>query len=162
MNVSEEVRLIANRYLHRVKKSGNDQIMALCPFHDNRNTPSFTMNLSKGLYYCFSCHESGNLQMFLKSVGVTWNVIERQYKDVIEATKKTIGRKKSNDPFVELRGKKTSHFRSLYLESSIESSQTDGYSSRGWSWRSPRGSMLALTSTTAESRFPFEISMGLS
>jgi hypothetical protein len=134
MDVASEVRQIADRYLQKVKKSGPDNIMALCPFHDNQNTPAFTMSLSTGLYYCFSCGESGNLQMFLKNIGVTWNIIQRQYKDVIDATRSV--RKKRDDPFVVLRGRRTSLSRRESSASSIISSQTSGRSMRVWisSW----------------------------
>lgn len=125
MDVTAEVRAIADRYLQGIKKSGSEQIMAFCPFHDNRKSQAFTMNLSSGLYYCFSCGEAGNLQMFLKNIGVTWNVIERQYKAVIEETKSR-GKRKDADPFVNLREARTSHFRSRYLDSSIACSQTSG------------------------------------
>lgn len=131
MDVSSEVRLIADKHLVGIKSSGPDQIMAFCPFHDNKNTPAFTMNLSSGLYHCFSCGESGNLQMFLKKVGITWNVIQRQYKDVIDATR-SAGKKKVSDPFVELRGMRTSLSRREFLGSSITSSRTSGRSTRAW------------------------------
>jgi DNA primase len=103
MDVAYEVRQIADKYLEGVKSSGPEQIMSFCPFHENKNTPSFTMSLSKGLYHCFSCHESGNLQMFLKNVGVTWNIIQRQYKDVIEGTRSNAPNARHADPFAKRR-----------------------------------------------------------
>lgn len=49
--------------LHNVSFRG-DEIICSCPFpvheHGDRN-PSFGINVSKGVYNCFSCHESGNL-----------------------------------------------------------------------------------------------------
>ena len=49
--------------LHNVSFRG-DEIICSCPFpvheHGDRN-PSFGINMSKGVYNCFSCHESGNL-----------------------------------------------------------------------------------------------------
>lgn len=80
---------IAQKYLLKVKKSGPENIMAKCPFHAGKHgheeqNPSFTMSLTQGLYYCFSCHERGNLITFLRNIGVPRIAIERQYKYVIE------------------------------------------------------------------------------
>ncbi|MCB9094717.1 MAG: hypothetical protein H6621_06575 [Halobacteriovoraceae bacterium] len=41
------------------------QVMAKCPFH-NDNKPSLSINLEKGLYYCFGCGEKGNLTTLKK------------------------------------------------------------------------------------------------
>lgn len=44
--------------------------MSYCPFHGNRDTPSFTISHSTGLYLCFNpgCDESGNLIQLVKSI----------------------------------------------------------------------------------------------
>jgi len=91
--MSEDVLAIAQRHLHKVKRSGPENIMALCPFHDNTDTPAFTMSLTTGLYYCFSCQERGNLLTFLKNLGVTRVIIERQYRGLIDDLKKNAPRK---------------------------------------------------------------------
>lgn len=80
----DSVLQIAHKYLQKVKRTGPDNIMALCPFHDNRNTPAFTMNLTRGLYYCFSCEARGNLMTFLRNVGMSRGAIEAQYGFVLE------------------------------------------------------------------------------
>ncbi len=36
----------------------------LCPFHDEK-TPSFSVDPQKGLYYCFGCHQGGDVFKFL-------------------------------------------------------------------------------------------------
>lgn len=38
----------------------NGEIWSPCPFH-GEDTPSFSVSKEKGTYYCFGCHESGNL-----------------------------------------------------------------------------------------------------
>lgn len=90
------VMQIAQKFLHKVKRSGPDNIMALCPFHENVDSPSFTMSLTKGLYYCFSCHERGTLMTFLRNVGVTRAHAEMHYKFVLEEVERY--RPKEIDP----------------------------------------------------------------
>lgn len=45
--------------------------LVYCPFHGNRDTPSFAVNKTDGLYICFnpSCSKSGNLTRLIKNVG---------------------------------------------------------------------------------------------
>ncbi len=47
----------------KLRKSGKD-FLGLCPFH-NEKTPSFTVSIEKQIYYCFGCHEGGNVINFL-------------------------------------------------------------------------------------------------
>ncbi|MCX5813408.1 MAG: DNA primase [Proteobacteria bacterium] len=47
----------------KLRKSGKDFI-GLCPFHSEK-TPSFTVSIEKQIYYCFGCHEGGNLINFM-------------------------------------------------------------------------------------------------
>lgn len=95
MNVSEEIHRIAHQFLTKVRRSGPDNIMAICPFHlradgtPERN-PSFAMCLSSGLYFCHSCEEKGNLFTFLRDIGLTRTIIERQYRPLITAASKNL------------------------------------------------------------------------
>ncbi len=87
--VSRSILDIADQYLEKIKRSGNENIMAVCPFHlkedgsEERN-PSFSMNIYSGLWHCFSCHASGNLYTFLRDVGVSRAQISMQYGSAIE------------------------------------------------------------------------------
>jgi len=47
----------------QLKRTGANA-KGLCPFHQEK-TPSFTVSPSKGLFYCFGCHASGNVFRFL-------------------------------------------------------------------------------------------------
>ena len=47
-----------------LKKKGANY-MACCPFHSEK-TPSFSVNESKQLYYCFGCGAGGNVVRFLR------------------------------------------------------------------------------------------------
>lgn len=77
---------VARRYLRNVHKSGNDNIQATCPFHQlgEKITTTLSMSLSRGVWFCFSCHEKGNLQTFLKQVGVSYAEMDTRYKFLIE------------------------------------------------------------------------------
>ena len=46
-----------------LKKAGTNY-KGLCPFHTEK-TPSFTVNPTKGLFYCFGCQTGGNVVRFL-------------------------------------------------------------------------------------------------
>jgi DNA primase len=65
---SDTIYALAEEHLRGVKRSGPENIMAYCPFHQNTGTPAFTLSLTKGLYICFSCQEKGNFEMFLEKV----------------------------------------------------------------------------------------------
>ncbi|MDR1160601.1 MAG: DNA primase [Syntrophomonadaceae bacterium] len=47
----------------KLTRKGN-RYWGLCPFH-NEKTPSFTVNPDKNMYYCFGCHEGGNIFTFV-------------------------------------------------------------------------------------------------
>lgn len=81
--MSAEIQAIAEKFLAKTKPCGNDQIMALCPFHPDE-TPSFTMSLTRGVYLCFSCKESGSLTTFLRAMGVSRARIDTEYKYILE------------------------------------------------------------------------------
>jgi len=86
--IHDNVLEIAQKYLTKIKKTGAENIMAVCPFHlsdgQPETTPSFTMSLTKGLYFCFACQERGNLHMFLRNVGVSKLVIERHFRPLLD------------------------------------------------------------------------------
>lgn len=45
-------------------------LLVYCPFHYNINTPACEVDKEKGLFFCFSCQESGNLTDFvMRSTG---------------------------------------------------------------------------------------------
>jgi len=82
----EEVLSVAQRYLANAHKSGNDNLAATCPFHAMGEvvTTTLSMSLSRGVWFCFSCHERGNLQSFLKKMGVSYRELETSYRFLIE------------------------------------------------------------------------------
>jgi len=74
----------------KLRRTGKNFI-GLCPFHKEK-TPSFTVNLEKQIYYCFGCHEGGNVINFLMkyenlSFQETLENLGRQYG--IEVTRRS-------------------------------------------------------------------------
>lgn len=67
--VVEEVRQrndvvdVISSYVRLNKKGSN--YFGLCPFH-NEKTGSFSVTPSKQMYYCFGCHEGGNVITFIQ------------------------------------------------------------------------------------------------
>ncbi|MCD6579214.1 DNA primase [bacterium] len=57
---------VISRYTN-VKKFGNSY-KALCPFHEDKKTPSLSISPDKGLYHCFGCGASGNIITFVSEI----------------------------------------------------------------------------------------------
>ena len=56
---------VVSRYVDLNLKSG--KYWACCPFH-NEKTASFSVTPDKGLFYCFGCHEGGNVFNFISKI----------------------------------------------------------------------------------------------
>ena len=85
--VVTKVRETIDQNLKRVRMSGSNNIVALCPFHDDRS-PSFSMSLVNGLFICFSCGAKGNFRQFLVQLGMTPEEIKYHYGETIKTLKK--------------------------------------------------------------------------
>ena len=82
-----EIVAIAREYLGTVRPSGSQNIMALCPFHQD-STASFAMNITTGIYFCHACHAKGNLFTFLRGMQVPRSIIELKYRRAIDEARK--------------------------------------------------------------------------
>ena len=51
----------------QLKRSGGHTFKGLCPFHSEK-TPSFTVDSSRGLWFCFGCGEGGNVYTFVQKM----------------------------------------------------------------------------------------------
>src|ERR1700712_3087482 len=56
------VRIISD-YV-KLRKSGAQNFTGLCPFHKEKSG-SFSVNVAKRFYYCFGCHETGDVFTFV-------------------------------------------------------------------------------------------------
>jgi DNA primase len=59
------VRIIGD-YI-KLKKAGASNYAGLCPFHGEK-TPSFSVHATKQFYYCFGCHEKGDVFKFVQKI----------------------------------------------------------------------------------------------
>ena len=70
MNFENEVKDLFHKFgIHTHAESGNE-VTIYCPFHKNRNTPSFYINKKTGLWQCFnpSCGKKGNFRQLYRHV----------------------------------------------------------------------------------------------
>lgn len=62
---------VVSDYVHLVRRGAN--FMGLCPFHNER-TPSFSVNRSKNMCYCFSCHKGGSpVNFIMEKEGISYH-----------------------------------------------------------------------------------------
>src|ERR1700760_711469 len=68
---------VIGEYL-QLRSAGGDSLKGLCPFHDEK-TPSFNVTPARGLFYCFSCAEGGDVIRFVQKIdGLTFiEAVER-------------------------------------------------------------------------------------
>ncbi|MCL2823453.1 MAG: CHC2 zinc finger domain-containing protein, partial [Polyangiaceae bacterium] len=65
-----DIVAIVGETVKLVRKGRNH--VGLCPFHKEK-TPSFNVSAESGLFYCFGCHESGNVITYVaKLEGLTF------------------------------------------------------------------------------------------
>jgi DNA primase len=57
---------VIGEYL-QLRNAGGGSLKGLCPFHDEK-TPSFNVTPARGLWYCFSCAEGGDVIKFVEKV----------------------------------------------------------------------------------------------
>lgn len=61
---------LLERYVQKLRVRG-DRAIGCCPFHKDRK-PSFSADLAKGVFYCFSCGAGGGVRDFAQRVGEDW------------------------------------------------------------------------------------------
>jgi DNA primase len=57
---------VVGEYL-QLRSAGGGSLKGLCPFHEEK-TPSFNVTPARGLWYCFSCSEGGDVIKFVQRI----------------------------------------------------------------------------------------------
>jgi DNA primase len=107
-----------------LKRQGTDY-RGPCPFHQGTHR-NFSVSPKKQMYYCFVCHEGGDVFNFLtKRLGVDWPtavrmVAEKSGIEVVE-TQSRRGSEERDDrePFWEVNGAAAEYFRTLLWEDEL-------------------------------------------
>lgn len=79
----DHVLAMLGRYMPgKLKPSGENQIITTCPFHKDgqERKPSLSINVEKGLFQCFTCHEKGTIRDLLRMLHVAESTIESEIK----------------------------------------------------------------------------------
>lgn len=111
-----------------LKRSGAD-FRGPCPFHQGTHR-NFSVSPKKGIYYCFVCHEGGDVFTFLqKRLGMEWpaavrHVAERVGIEVREVETRT-QEKDAREPFWELNAAAAAYFRQMLWDEEIGKAARD-------------------------------------
>jgi DNA primase len=107
-----------------LKRQGTDY-RGPCPFHQGTHR-NFSVSPRKGIYYCFVCHEGGDVFSFLtKRLGVDWPtavrmVAEKSGIEVVEtSSRRTADEKDDREPFWEVNGAAAEYFRRMLWEDEL-------------------------------------------
>ena len=99
-----------------LKRTGAD-FRGPCPFHQGTHR-NFSVSPRKGIYYCFVCHEGGDVFTFLqKRLGMEWpaavrHVADRVGIEVREVETRT-QEKDAREPFWEINAAAAAYFRDM-------------------------------------------------
>lgn len=99
---------LVERYLGRGHFSGEENISVPCPIHQTKDGAPFSINVTTGVWQCFTCHKVGSLPKLLRILGLSKNRIDAELADIrdeLAANKKHVewrkqARWQSQDPFL--------------------------------------------------------------
>lgn len=77
----EQVAALVQRHLPgALRQSGGGNALTKCPFHKGgqETKPSFSVNLDKGLFHCFTCHVAGDVRYMLRLLGLPRSTIDAE------------------------------------------------------------------------------------
>lgn len=106
----QKVLSIVEKYLGRGHFSGEENVSVRCPFHKGgqETRPSFSINVTNGVWHCFTCKASGPLGKLLRALNLPRNVIDAELHDIKDELKNNEQRQEwkrkiqwvSRDPFL--------------------------------------------------------------
>lgn len=98
-----------------LKRQGTDY-RGPCPFHQGTHR-NFSVSPKKQMYYCFVCHEGGDVFNFLiKRLGVDWPtavrmVAEKSGIEIVETSTRRADEKDEREPYWEANGAAAEYFQ---------------------------------------------------
>lgn len=117
-----------------VEHRGSNKYWAKCPFHGggNERTPSCMLNLEMGRYYCFGCHEAGDIfTLIMKKEGLDFSgaveyLARKAHVELEESTERDKTRKSEKDMLFDLNSRLNNTFV-YYLKESKEGEKAREY-----------------------------------
>jgi DNA primase len=106
-----------------LKRQGTD-FRGPCPFHQGTHR-NFSVSPKKAMYYCFVCHEGGDVFNFLtKRLGVDWPtavrmVAEKSGIEIVETQSRRVDQKDERDPLWEVNGAAADYFKRTLWEDAL-------------------------------------------
>lgn len=81
----DHVLSLIERYIGgEMRFSGGSNVALRCPFHKGgqERSPSFSVNVDLGLFFCFTCHLAGPITKLLQLLGLPPSLVEEETKDI--------------------------------------------------------------------------------
>ena len=106
-----------------LKRMGSDY-RGPCPFHQGTGR-NFSVSPKKAMYYCFVCHEGGDVFNYLmKRLGVDWPtavkmVAEKSGIEVVETQSRRTEERDSREPLWEVNGAAAEYFHRMLFEDDL-------------------------------------------
>jgi DNA primase len=119
---SADIVAVIGEYVE-LKRQGTDY-RGPCPFHQGTHR-NFSVSPKKAMYYCFVCHEGGDVFNFLtKRLGVDWPtavkmVAEKSGIEVVETQSRRPDQKDDREPLWEVNGAAAEYFRRILWEDDL-------------------------------------------
>jgi DNA primase len=119
---SADIVAVIGEYVE-LKRQGTDY-RGPCPFHQGTKR-NFSVSPKKMMYYCFVCHESGDVFKFLqKRLGIDWPaavrmVAEKSGIEVVETNARNPEEKDTREPMWEVNGAAAEYFKRTLWEDDL-------------------------------------------